>query len=136
MKNFLLIFSLLLLTGCQASVRIDSGPVPTYYESVCNDTGCQLVPRMGVPPADADILGQTQEGLFIYKRHEQPKPFLDIKTPRTELRIAPTEKFPTDEQWKRIIEHNDPSNPNNTIGYAEDGVELRGPIKTVYLETN
>jgi hypothetical protein len=118
MKSFLLIFALLTLTGCRASVTIDSKPSDPapYYMVECGETGCQLVPHFGTPPEGAEQTGQTTDG---YPMYEMPKE---------------ETSFPTKEQWKRVIEHNDPSNPNNTLGYTEDGIEIRGPLKTIYLE--
>ena len=52
------------IMGC-----VPADTVPGYYESICNDQGCQLVPRDGIPPVDADIVGQAEDGAFIYKRH-------------------------------------------------------------------
>jgi hypothetical protein len=124
---FLLIFALLLLTGCQSHAIMEGccpggdcgNQYPDYYEIECDDDGCRLVPKLGEPPVGAEVTGQTEDGVDIVK----------------------PEAFPSRQQWEQVIgrplviEHNDPSNPNNTLGYTKDGVEIRGPLKTIYLET-
>ena len=139
----ILLTLVLLFVGCT------SGPTYEYYEKVCDENGCSLEYRNAELPSDFQVIGQTAEGLPII----QQETHITVPTPLSREPIVPSElppeTFPSKEQWEKVINpgdtssvgqvprveiHDDPTNPNNTLGFTPENVEIRGPIKTIYLE--